>query len=458
MAPIIIDETTTTTTTSTTARSSSMDGLPAKKEAIVVVVPANSNATNATTTTTTTTIEHQRAKSSLRYVEDVSPGLRLDMDLLRVHHASVSDIQSVQVLETSAFGKTLVTDGKTQSSAFDEAVYHESLVHPAMFYCALRNSSMSSSSPSVPSSMSSASASTPRSVLIGGGGELATAREVLRHTSVSRVVMVDIDPDVVNVCREYLPEWGGDAVLNHPKLEYVVGDARAYVRDANNEKFDVIIMDVSDPIEYGPAEALYNVEFYELVRSRLNGGGVFVTQAGSASFVPMQEDGDEGSCLAPIRNTLARVFDFAVPYTAPVPSFGEDWGFVLAYDEVDDSNDSEGGRVTTATSTTTNEKTNVPHPAEMGIDVIDGMIEERVVPVPGVPDHPSVVRGRRKAASSSSSSSTAAGVAVAARGSDVLRHYDGIVHGRLFALSKPLRGSLGDDGRVMTEANPIFMY
>ena len=491
MAPIIINETTTTTTsTTTTERSSSVDGLPAKDEAIVpVVVPANAvdasaNAVdaNANATATATSIERQRAKSSLRYVEDVSPGLRLDMDLLRVHHASVSDVQSVQVLETSAFGKTLVTDGKTQSSAFDEAVYHESLVHPAMFYCALRNSSMSSSS--------SPSSWAPRSVLIGGGGELATAREVLRHSSVSRVVMVDIDPDVVDVCRRHLPEWGGDAVLDHPKLEYVVGDARAYVRDTD-EKFDVIIMDVSDPIEYGPAEALYNVEYYELVRSRLNGGGVFVTQAGSASFVPMMmmrqrqpgddDDGDddggegEGSCLAPIRNTLARVFDFAVPYTAPVPSFGEDWGFVLAYDMVvpgnddgggdddDGSNDGDdGGGTATTTTTTTNGKTKVAHPAEVGRDVIDGMIEERVVPVPGVPDHASVVerRRRRRNENASSSSSTAAGGAVAAArgGSDALGHYDGIAHGRLFALSKPLRGSLADDGRVMTEANPIFMY
>ena len=63
------------------------------------------------------------------------------MDLMSVLHSSVSEIQSVQVLETHAFGKTLVTDGKTQSAAHDEAVYHESLVHPAMFYRALRSSS-----------------------------------------------------------------------------------------------------------------------------------------------------------------------------------------------------------------------------------------------------------------------------------------------------------------------------
>ena len=91
----------------------------------------------------------------------------------RVCFLRTGDVQSVKVLETRAFGKTLVTDGKTQISAFDEAVYHESLVHPVMFYCALRNSSMSSSSKLSSSSSSPSSSPTPRSVLIGGGGEHA---------------------------------------------------------------------------------------------------------------------------------------------------------------------------------------------------------------------------------------------------------------------------------------------
>ena len=63
------------------------------------------------------------------------------------------------------------------------------------------------------------------------GGELATAREVLKHSGVERVVMVDIDPTVVEVCREHLPEWGGEAVAGHPKLEYVVGDVRRYLEE-----------------------------------------------------------------------------------------------------------------------------------------------------------------------------------------------------------------------------------
>jgi spermidine synthase len=216
-----------------------------------------------------TITENQRAKSAFKYVEDVAPGLKLEMDLHGIHHTSVSEFQEVQVID-SYFGRTLVTDGKTQSAEHDEFVYHESLVHPALFWSALL----------------SPASNGPKSVFIGGGGELATAREVLRHTSIERCVMVDIDPVVVNVCVKHLPEWGGQAVLDHPKMTYIVGDAHQYLMETK-ETFDVIIMDISDPVEAGPGIALYTKEFYERAKEVLNKEtGVFVTQAGSADFVP----------------------------------------------------------------------------------------------------------------------------------------------------------------------------
>jgi thermospermine synthase len=211
--------------------------------------------------------EHQRSKGVFKYVEDFAPGLKLEMDLHSIHHTSISKFQEVQVID-SYFGRTLVTDAKTQSAEHDEFVYHESLVHPALFWSALL------------------SKDGPKSVFIGGGGELATAREVLRHTSVERCVMVDIDPVVVDVCVKYLPEWGGQAVIDHPKMTYIVGDAHQYLMNTR-EKFDVIIMDISDPVEAGPGIALYTQEFYRRAAEVLNEEcGVFVTQAGSAGFVP----------------------------------------------------------------------------------------------------------------------------------------------------------------------------
>mmetsp|Transcript_7292 Transcript_7292/g.16539 ORF Transcript_7292/g.16539 Transcript_7292/m.16539 type:complete len:450 (+) Transcript_7292:118-1467(+) len=354
-------------------------------------------------------IEAQRAKASFRYVEDIAPGLKLDMDLYSILHTSTSTVQSVQVID-SYFGRTLVTDGKTQSSEHDEFVYHESLVHPALFWAAHLSGRSGTSA--------------PKSVFIGGGGELATAREVLRYNTVERVVMVDIDPEVIEVSKKYLPEWGGEAVANHPKVEYIIGDVQQYLK-GTIEKFDAMIIDVSDPIEAGPAVALYTQEFYRLVAQRLNKYGVFVTQAGSASFIPFRHssldgEGDEATCFSPIRNTLATVFDHAIPYSAPVASFGEDWGFVLAFN----GPDAEARRL-----------------VDLPFEVVDTLIEERVETVPGVPEH----RFHR-------------GLTGNERGGDALKHYDGVVHRRLFALSKPLRKAMKSDERVMTEANPIFMY
>lgn len=161
-------------------------------------------------------IEAQRAKASFRYVEDIAPGLMLDMDLHAILHTSMSDVQSVQVID-SYFGRTLVTDGKTQSAEHDEFVYHESLVHPALFW-SLHLSNRAGAKDGL------------KSVFIGGGGELATAREVLRHNTVERIVMVDIDPEVIEVSKKYLPEWGGEAVASHPKVEYIVGDVQQYLQ------------------------------------------------------------------------------------------------------------------------------------------------------------------------------------------------------------------------------------
>lgn len=95
----------------------------------------------------------------------------------------------------SYFGRTLVTDGKTQSAEHDEFVYHESLVHPALFWSAILSNSEKSGGVS-------RGGGAPKSVFIGGGGELATAREVLKHNTIERLVMVDIDPEVIEVCKK----------------------------------------------------------------------------------------------------------------------------------------------------------------------------------------------------------------------------------------------------------------
>ena len=108
--------------------------------------------------------------SGFWFIEGITPTLNIQFQLKSITFDSQSEFQRVQVVETADFGKTLVLDCKTQSAKNDEACYHESLVHPSMLLHP-----------------------NPRHVYIGGGGEFATAREVLRHKSVEKCVMVDID-------------------------------------------------------------------------------------------------------------------------------------------------------------------------------------------------------------------------------------------------------------------------
>mmetsp|Transcript_22733 Transcript_22733/g.40718 ORF Transcript_22733/g.40718 Transcript_22733/m.40718 type:complete len:428 (-) Transcript_22733:300-1583(-) len=372
----------------------------------------------------------ERAKSTFRYTEDIAPGLKIDMALHSILHTSLSEFQEVQVID-SYFGRTLVTDGKTQSAEHDEFVYHESLVHPPLFWSAILSGRDDDGSGE---GTVKAGGGAPKSVFIGGGGELATAREVLRHNTIERLVMVDIDPAVMEVCKKYLPEWGGEAVANHPKMELIIGDAHKYLMETT-ETFDVIIMDISDPIEAGPGIALYTQEFYQRAAEVLTKNGVFVTQAGNANFIPHPHSfptGDEGdeenkesTCFSPIMNTLATVFDHAIPYSVPMPSFGEDWGFVMAF------NGPEGEARTLV---------------NFSSEAIDALVEERIEAVPGVPEHRYRAVGVKRATTGKE------------RGGDVLKHYDGVAHRGLFALSKPLREAIRSDKRIMTVENPIFMY
>jgi len=247
----------------------------------------------------------------------------------------------------------------------------------------------------------------PKNVFIGGGGELATAREVLRHKSVERVVMVDLDEKIIEVSKQYLPEWGGEKVASDPRLEIKIGDALDFLMDTN-EKFDVIIMDISDPIEAGPGVMLYTKEFYEHAMTRLTPHGVFVTQAGMAESVPMAVVKDvDPSCFAPIYNTLNAAFDCAIPYSCNIPSYGSDWGFIMAFQCGDNG---QGKAFKTAWK--------IPEPGK-----IDELLNQQIE-----------------------------------GGVDALRYYDGTTHLQLFALTKPLRNYMARDSRIMTKENPIYMF
>ncbi len=232
------------------------------------------------------------------HYEIITPGLLQVERIERVHFEGSTPYQHVVVQDGAEFGRSLVLDDKTQSTEVDEFVYHEGLVHPAMI-----------------------AHTAPGSVFVAGGGEGATIREALRHSAVERVVMVDIDAKVVELCREYLPNHHQGS-FDDPRVELVIADALSYL-EATDERFDIMVIDVPDPLEAGPAYSLYTQEFYRLARSRLRDGGSLVTQSGPTGPSFYEQ------CFSAVANTIGSVFPTVALTETFVPAFGSTWGFVI---------------------------------------------------------------------------------------------------------------------------------
>ncbi|HBD83106.1 MAG TPA: polyamine aminopropyltransferase [Dehalococcoidia bacterium] len=232
------------------------------------------------------------------HYELITPGLLQTEQRLRVFYRGQTEYQHVEVMDGATFGRTLVLDGKTQSTEVDEFAYHEALVHPSMI-----------------------AHPNPKSVFVAGGGEGATIREVMSHRSVEQVVMVDIDKQVVDLCREYLPNHHQGS-FDDPRLELHHMDALEFLEDTSL-RFDVVIIDVPDPLEAGPAYLLFTQEFYSLLKERLRPGGLMVAQSGPTGPAFYEQ------CFSAVANTVGSVFSGVYLSEAFVPSFGTTWGFVI---------------------------------------------------------------------------------------------------------------------------------
>lgn len=235
------------------------------------------------------------------FAESVSPDFAVLLRLRAVIFSGATAYQNVEVLDSSVFGRSLVLDGKTQSTEADEFIYHETLVHPAML-CHPE----------------------PRSVFIGGGGEGGTLREVLSHRSVQSATMIDLDREVVELCRAHLPNHHRGS-FDDPRVTLRHEDARAFLHDGA-DSYDVMIMDLVDPLEGGTAYLLYTEEFYRIAKARLNPGGVLVTQSGPVGLTNYHE------CFTTIYRTLSSVFEFTAAAQTQVPAFQTPWGFTIASD------------------------------------------------------------------------------------------------------------------------------
>ena len=227
----------------------------------------------------------------------------------KVLAAADTQWQAMQIVQSGAYGKALVLDGKWQSCTGDEFLYHEPLVHPACL------------------SFIETAGRPPKSLLILGGGEGATLREALRWPSIERAAMVDIDGEVVEACKKHLEEMHRGA-FDDPRADVVIGDALAYVADPATKPdagWDVIISDLSDPIEDGPSYQLFTKEYFESLKAILSDGGVLAVQSGPVNPPELR-------LHARLRTTLDAIFATTASLVSCVPTYPAPWSFILAGD------------------------------------------------------------------------------------------------------------------------------
>ncbi len=217
-----------------------------------------------------------------RLFPDVKLGLKLNKSLLR----NSSKYQKIQVLDTERFGKVLVLDGIIQTTTEDEFIYHEMMTHIPLL--------------SLPS---------PLQILIIGGGDGGILREVLKHKSVKKATLVEIDKKVIDYSKRYLSSICKDSFANK-KTELIIGDGAKFIKNTKY-MYDVIIIDSSDPI--GPAQVLFQKEFYTDLRSALKKDGIMVRQCGS-SFLQKDEIVDNFK-------KAKKIFKYTAVYNASVPTY-----------------------------------------------------------------------------------------------------------------------------------------
>ncbi|XP_043281173.1 spermidine synthase [Venturia canescens] len=187
-------------------------------------------------------------------INDLWPGIAVSLEVNKVLYKEKSQFQDILVLQTKAHGRTLVLDGIIQCTENDEFSYQEMITFLPL--CSHPN---------------------PKNVLIVGGGDGGVAREVAKHPSVEKIVQIEIDASVLEVSRNYLPFMSSG--LDNPKVTLKVGDGFEFMKQHSSE-FDVIITDSSDPV--GPAECLFQREYFDLMRTALKPNGLICSQAGTA--------------------------------------------------------------------------------------------------------------------------------------------------------------------------------
>ncbi len=243
----------------------------------------------------------------LFYAEHFAARAGLVTDVDEVLYDRRSPYQRITVLQTPAFGRMLLLDGAVMLTEWDEFIYHEMLVHPALFL--------------LPQ---------PRRVLVIGGGDGGTVREIVRHPSIERVDVVEIDAEVVTVAREFFPAIS--AAFEDSRVQLHFCDGAEFVARAEDASYDAVIVDSTDPV--GIAASLFGEAFYEHCRRILVPEGVFAMQSESPLHPVFRQT------LPTVHRLLRRYYRYVSTCLAPIPTYPTGvWSFTVASSRWDPARD-----------------------------------------------------------------------------------------------------------------------
>lgn len=214
-----------------------------------------------------------------------------------------TDFQDLAILDTEALGRMLVLDGIVQTTIKDEYVYHEMIAHIPLF-----------------------THPNPKKVLVVGGGDGGAIREVLKHPSVEKAVLCEIDGVVVEECKKHLPEIS--CALDDSRCEVFIGDGIKYVHEHKNE-FDIVIVDSTDP--FGAAEGLFGGSFYKEISECLTEDGIFVAQTETPFYLP--------EVVKKVFSDAKAVFPVTKLFMAAIPTYPSGyWSFTVGSKKHDPEN------------------------------------------------------------------------------------------------------------------------
>ena len=218
----------------------------------------------------------------------------ITMKINKTLHTEKTDFQLLEMVETAEWGNMLFLDGMVMTSQRDEFVYHEMVAHVPLF-----------------------THPNPENVLVVGGGDGGVIREVLKHPSVKKATLVEIDGKVIEYSKKYLPEIAGD--LEDARVEVVVGDGFMHIAESENI-YDVIMVDSTEPI--GPAVNLFTKGFYSGISKALKEDGIFVAQSDNPWF--------KGDLIKQVMSDVKEIFPITRLYTANIPTYPSGlWAFTL---------------------------------------------------------------------------------------------------------------------------------